>query len=133
MYKRQDDEVTISKRLNRSKSAAKGKVLRRRAAQFTPQRSANKPVHIRLGQLERVIEELPLKQQQDMSTVVSLIEDAETVVKNDLRLLVSDRFDQLHTHIDRLETRVADLESANADLRSQNQSLKTAGHHPIRC
>ena len=60
-----------------------------------------------------------------MATVVSLIADARTVVKNDLRLLVSDRFDQLHTHIDRLETRVADLESANTDLRSQNQSLKT--------
>ena len=128
-----DDEVTISKRLNRSKSAAKGKVLRRRAAQFTPQRSANKTIHIRLGQLERVIEELPLKQQQDMATVVSLIADAKTVTKNDLRLLVSDKFDQLHTHINRLETRVADLESANTDLRSQNQSLKTAGHHPIRC
>ena len=42
-----DDEVTISKRLNRSKSGTKGKVLRRRAAQFTPQRSANKTVHIR--------------------------------------------------------------------------------------
>ena len=32
-----DDEVTISKRLHRSKSATKGKLLRRRAAQFTPQ------------------------------------------------------------------------------------------------
>ena len=109
-------------------------MLRRRAAQFTPQLSANKTVHIRLGQLERVIEELPLKQQQDMSTVVSLIEDAETVVKNDLCLLVSDKLNQLHTHRDRLETRVADLESANTDLRSQNQSPQdTAGQHPIRC
>ena len=45
-----------------------------------------------------------------MATVVSLIADAKTVVKNDLRLLVSDQFDQLHTHVDRLETRVADLE-----------------------
>ena len=100
---RSDDEVTIFKRLNQHKSATKGKVLRRRAAQFTPQRSANKTVHIRLGQLERVIQELPLKQQQDMATVVSLIADAKTVVKNDLRLLVSDKFDQLHTHLDRLE------------------------------
>ena len=57
-----------------------------------------------------------------MATTVSLIADAKTVVKNDLRLLVSDKFDQLNTHIDRLETRVVDLESAN-----------TAGHHPIRC
>ena len=60
-----------------------------------------------------------------MATVVSLIADSKTVVKNDLRPLVSDKFDQLNTHIDRLETRVADLESANTDLRSQNQSLKT--------
>ena len=60
-----------------------------------------------------------------MATVVSLIADAKTVVKNDLLPLVSDKFDQLNTHIDRLETRVADLESANTDLRSQNQSLKT--------
>ena len=75
-----DDEVTISKRLNRSKSAAKDKLLRRRAAQFTPQRSANKTIHVRLGQLERVVEELPLKQQQDMATVVSLIADAKTVI-----------------------------------------------------
>ena len=60
-----------------------------------------------------------------MATVVSLIADAKTVTKNDLRLLVSDKFDQLHTHRNRLETRVADLESANTDLRSQNQSLKT--------
>ena len=44
-----------------------------------------------------------------MATIVSLIADAKTVVKNDLRLLVSDKFDQLHTHIDRLETQVADL------------------------
>ena len=76
-----DDEVTISKQLNRSKSATKAKVLRRRAAQFTPQRNANKTVHIRLRQLERVIEELPLKQQQDMATVVSLIADTETIVE----------------------------------------------------
>ena len=54
-----------------------------------------------------------------MATVVSLIADAKTVVKNDLRLLVSDKFDQLNTHIDRLEIRVADLESANTDLRSR--------------
>ena len=129
-----DDEVTISKRLNRSKSAAKDKLLRRRAAQFTPQRSANKTIHVRLGKLERVIEELPLKQQQDMATVVSLIANAKTVAKNDLRLLASDKFDQLRTHIDRLETRGADLESANTDLRSQNQSPQdTAGQHPIRC
>ena len=60
-----------------------------------------------------------------MATVVSLIADAKTVVKNDLRLLVSDKFDQLHTHADRLKTRVADLESANTGLRSKNQSLKT--------
>ena len=59
-----------------------------------------------------------------MATVVSLIADAKTVVKNDLRLLVSDKFDQL-THTNKLETRVAGLESANTDLRSQNQSLKT--------
>ena len=123
-----DDEVTISKRLNRSKSAIKGKVLRRRAAQSTPQRSANKTVHIRFGQLERGTEKLPLKQQQDMATVVSLIADAKTVVKNDLRLLAGDKFDQLQTHIDRLETRVADLESANTDLRSKNQLLKTHTH-----
>ena len=62
-----------------------------------------------LGQLECDIEELPLKQQPDMATVVSLIADAKTVVKNDTCLHASDKFDQLCSHIDKLETGAADL------------------------
>ena len=65
-------------------------------------------VHIRLGQLERDIEERPLKQQQDMATIVSPIAVAKAVVKIDIRLLVSNKIDQLRSHIDKLEIQAAD-------------------------
>ena len=79
-------------------------------------------VYIRLGQLERDIEERPLKQQQDMATTVSPIAVAKAVVKIDIRLLVSNKIDQTSlTHRQTGNSSSRFLESANIDLRSQNR------------
>ena len=50
------------------------------------------------------LKKIPLKQQQDMATVVSLIANAKTVVKNDICLHVSYKYDELHSQVDKLET-----------------------------